>query len=149
MIRTASQELFELLESKANAVRKALEAHALVSTDPAFKMFPRGACGSTSELMGRLVAERTGIVGTYVCGTGHPELEQQASHAWVEVYGLILDLTYDQVPGVPLQGWVLRESDWHQKFDRETRLGFITETGWPMYPHAAYRAMAEAWSSQA
>lgn len=148
MTEVTSQELLALLQSKSNAVRKALEKHTLVSNDLAFKIFPRGACGSTSELMGSLIAERAGLMGAYVCGTGHPEMEHQASHAWVEVGGLIVDLTYDQVPGVPLKGWDLRESVWHQKYEREACQGFVAADRWPMYPHAAYRAMAEAWPGQ-
>lgn len=58
--------------------------------------FPRGCCGIISELMG----DYLNTVGLgeffYVCG-----MKDGASHAWLEVDGLIVDITGDQFPDRP------------------------------------------------
>jgi hypothetical protein len=111
-----------------------------------FKGFPRGACGPAAELVGRLLKERLGLEGVYVCGAGHPTLSANQSHAWFEAGGFIFDLTHDQFAGTALDGWVLPlDSPWHQAFsDQDRRPGFCMPAGWPMYPHDGYAAMTAA-----
>lgn len=87
----------------------------------AFSLFPRGACGPAAELMDRIVLDETGCKGVYVCGTGHPELCPRQSHAWLEVGGYIVDLTYDQFPGTGLEGWVFEHSHWHAQFEAQSQ----------------------------
>jgi hypothetical protein len=109
-----------------------------------FGSFPNGTCGPVSELMGRIILERTGHEGIYVCGEGHPALKPQQSHAWLEVSGIIVDLTYDQFEGTDLTGWVHEASQWHAKFDREPHGLCLQPSQWGMYPYAAYAAMKRA-----
>ena len=111
-----------------------------------FNGFPRGACGPAAELVGRLLKERHGLDGVYVCGAGHPTLSASQSHAWFEAGGLIFDLTHDQFSGTGVDGWVMRlDSPWHQAFsDQDRRPGFCMPAGWPMYPHDGYAAMTAA-----
>jgi hypothetical protein len=132
------------LVALADAARQGLEAMTPTQRGIGFASFPHGTCGPVSELMGRIVLERTGHEGTYVCGDGHPALKPQQSHAWLEVGGFMVDLTYDQFEGTGLTGWVFEESLWHAKFDREPH-GLCLKPGqWGMYPHAAYAAMKGA-----
>ena len=128
----------------AAAARAGLEAMTPKERGIAFDSFPRGTCGPVSELMGRIVLERTGREGMYICGDGHPELEPQQSHAWLEVEGVIVDLTHDQFEGSGLTGWVHETSPWHAKFDREQNGLCLQPSQWGLYPYAAYVAMKRA-----
>lgn len=111
-----------------------------------FNGFPRGACGPAAELVGRLLKERLGLDGVYVCGAGHSTLSANQSHAWFEAGGVIFDLTHDQFAGTGVAGWVLPlDSPWHQAFsDQHRRQGFCMPAGWPMYPHDGYAATRAA-----
>ena len=136
---------FRVLETFAAACRHGLESLGGTRT-LMFYAFPQGACGPASELMGRLLDEELGIPGVYVCGDGHPNLEGNQSHAWVEVGKFILDITHDQFDETGLGGWVFpKENPWHQQFgELEKRPGFVMPSGWPMYPHDGYVAMRTA-----
>jgi len=128
----------------ASAARAGLETMTAKERGLEFGSFPHGTCGPVSELMGRIVLERTGHEGIYVCGDGHPALKPQQSHAWLEVEGFIVDLTHDQFEGTGLSGWVHETSAWHAKFDREPHGLCLKPTQWGMYPNAAYVAMKRA-----
>lgn len=136
--------LFVALELLAAAARAGLEAMTPKQRGLEFGSFPHGTCGPVSELMGRIVLERTGREGIYVCGHGHPALQPQQSHAWLEVDGLIIDLTYDQFEGTGLTGWVHKTSPWHARFDREQHGLCLQPSLWGMYSYAAYAAMKRA-----
>lgn len=131
----------DTLARLADASRQALEAITPQQSLYIFSTFPSGACGPATELFGRLVAEMTGQEGVYVCGSGHPELRPQQSHAWLEVGGFIVDLTYDQFPGTGLEGWVFEKSRWHESFRREIHPLCLLPSQWAQYPYAAYAAM--------
>jgi hypothetical protein len=126
----------------ASAARTGLES--LVSSDDSmFCTFPFGTCGPAAELVGRVLAERLGLASWYVCGSDHPDLAANQSHAWTEVGPFIVDLTHDQFDSTGVAGWVtLSSSHWHERFrERHRRVGFCMPLGWPMYPHRAYRAI--------
>jgi hypothetical protein len=135
----------EVLTSFARACRQGLLG---LTNRPSsmFNGFPRGACGPAAELVGRLLKERHGLDGVYVCGAGHPTLSANQSHAWFEAGGFIFDLTHDQFAGIGVDEWVLPlDSLWHQAFsDQDRRPGFCLPAGWPMYPHDGYAAMTAA-----
>jgi hypothetical protein len=126
----------------ASAARKALEG-LVSSNDNMFHMFPLGACGPTAELVGRVLAERLQLASVYVCGSDHPDLTPNHSHAWTEVGPFIVDLTHDQFQATGVAGWVLPSSSkWHAQFrDKDRRSGFCMPSDWPMYPHSAYSAI--------
>lgn len=139
-----SASLKAQLELLATAARAGLEAMTPEERGLEFGSFPHGTCGPVSELMGRIVLERTGHEGIYVCGDRHPALESQQSHAWLEVGGFIVDMTYDQFEGTGLAGWVHEASAWHAKFYREPHGLCLKPSQWGMYPYAAYGAMKRA-----
>lgn len=128
----------------AAAARAGLEGMTAQERQNGFEGFPRGTCGPVTELMGRIVLERTGKRGAYVCGSGHPAFAANQSHAWLEVEGVIVDLTHDQFAGTDLQGWVFEGSTWHREFSREVLDLCLSPTQWGFYPMAAYVAMAKA-----
>jgi hypothetical protein len=142
----SNQELLGALSKLATAARHALEALTPQQRAYIFSEFPRGACGPTTELMGRIVLEETGHRGIYVCGAGHPELRAQQSHAWLEVGGYIVDLTHDQFPGTGLDGWVFEHTRWHAAFEREITQLCLQPSQWGQYPYAAYSALHGACS---
>jgi hypothetical protein len=114
-----------------------------------FAVFPRGACGPASEILGRLLNEQLRYDGQYVCGSEHPKLPDEYSHAWFEVADLSIDITYDQFPETGLSGWIFtRGTGWHAQFAcLEKRDGFCMPSGWPNYPHDGYRAALNALGS--
>jgi hypothetical protein len=128
----------------ANAARTGLQTMTTQQRGLGFEAFPSGTCGPVSELMGRIVLERTGQQGIYVCGDGHPDLKAQQSHAWLEVEGFIVDLTYDQLEGTGLVGWVHQVSPWYAKFDHEPHGLSLSPGQCGQYPYAAYGAMKRA-----
>lgn len=134
----------EEIVSLSAAARRALELDAQGASS-LLRGFPKGACGPAAELVGRVLAERLGLESVYVCGDDHPLLSASQSHAWTEVGTLLIDLTHDQFSDTGLVGWVHpSKSAWHRMFrDQERRPGYCMPTGWPMYPHSAYRAILE------
>jgi len=140
---SASQvALREQLIVLAAAARQGIERMSLEDKLAShFDGFPRGACGPASELMGRIVLEHTGHLGTYVCGEGHPRLRAQQSHAWLEVNGLLVDLTHDQFSETGLTGWVFEGSPWHSAFNWEKSDLCLDPKNWGSYPVEVYAAM--------
>lgn len=128
----------------AATCREALEQMTPAQRGIGFAEFPRGTCGPVAELMGRLTFEATRVNGRYVSGIGHPDLAPQQSHAWLEVRGLLVDVTHDQFAGTGLVGWVFVSSTWHSKFDAEARPLCLDPKDWWQYPHGAYSAMKGA-----
>jgi hypothetical protein len=111
-----------------------------------FHKFPRGACGPASEVLGRILKEEFQIEGMYVCASDHSQLNQEQSHAWVEVGEFIIDITHDQFQGTGLSGWVFkRGTGWHAQFSEIDlrRNVFCTPENWPCYPHDGYHAALE------
>jgi hypothetical protein len=134
-----------MLINFADTCRRGLEGLAK-RRGSMFEGFPRGACGPAAELIGRLIEERLGLSGVYVCGTGHPNLRETQSHAWYVAGGFIVDVTHDQFADTGVQGWVLPLTNpWHQGFShQDRRAGFCMPAEWPMYPHDGYAAMLHA-----
>jgi hypothetical protein len=141
---TSEANLRVQLEALAAAARAGLEAMTPAERGIGFENFPRGTCGPVSELMGRIVLERTGFEGVYVCGEAHPSLREQQSHAWLEVGGFIVDLTHDQFLDTGLSGWVFDSSPWHALFQRDENRLCLQPSFWMQYPHQAYAAMRGA-----
>lgn len=129
----------------AEACRRGLESLADRSGSM-FHGFPAAACGPAAELIGRLLKERFGLVGYYVCGSQHPTLSPTQTHAWFEADGHIIDITHDQFGKTGVVGWVLPLSGrWYASFGHmERRQGFCLPQSWPMYPYDGYAAMLAA-----
>ncbi len=61
-----------------------------------WKTFPRGCCGTVAELTQYCVYRIAGMVPTIVRGTKLDASGLPVSHAWVEIDGVVVDLTRDQ-----------------------------------------------------
>lgn len=139
-----------LLEALAEDCREGLKS---LSDKPAsmFSAFPMGSCGPAAEIVGRILKEKAGYDGQYVCGSQHRRLKPSQTHAWYEVDGYIVDITYDQFIDVGLTGWVFRRGQgWHAEFaDLDRRDGFCMPIGWSCYPHDGYHAVIQAIAKRA
>lgn len=88
--RIETQKIFAL----ASVVRKALEEVPKNQLPITLCNFPHGSCGDASLLLGEFLTDRGFGKFHYVLG----ELNQ-ASHAWLQKDGLVVDITADQFPG--------------------------------------------------
>jgi hypothetical protein len=120
----------------AQAARSALQRYVSDTQDFMFDSFPRGTCGPVSELLGRYLMEAGFKDVMYVCG----ERQDKGSHAWLEVGGIVLDITGDQFGQPPVV--VAATSKWHGEWEREEpRPPICTQRQWPAYPFGAWGAM--------
>ena len=78
--------------------------------------FPNGACGDTSLLLSKYL-QKNGLPGfEYVCGA-----IGTSTHAWLEGYGLIVDIVADGFDGAQDEIIVTKRSRWHEEFEIEDR----------------------------
>lgn len=62
-----------------------------------FRDFPTGQCGRTSDLLAQYLIDNGFSQIYYVNGTYYyPDVFDSQEHAWLEVKGLIVDITCDQ-----------------------------------------------------
>ena len=74
-----------------------------------FESFPSCACGDSSDLLGEWLTE-FGVSGLeYVCG----ELQ---GHAWLELDGLIIDITVDQFESRTEKVYISEDRSFHNQF---------------------------------
>lgn len=135
----------DALKRVVDACRQALLSRADVRGS-LFSGFPAAACGVSADIVGRVIYEVLGLEGFYVRAGSHPDLTS-TSHAWFEIDGLIIDLTYDQFATTGLSGWIFEaDNNWHAQFDDpKKRDGFCPPELWPGYPTDDYEAvLAEA-----
>ncbi len=102
----------EILEHAKHFRRCLEELHPRLGV--VFKRFPNAACGDSSNLLGEWLTEQ-GISGLeYVCGELH-------GHAWLELDGLIIDITLDQFEGHTEKVYVSEDRSFHSEFDERSR----------------------------
>lgn len=95
----------------AERFRRALEQQRVHLRSETLKVFPRGACGDASLLLGQYLHDIGLGDWTYQHGW-----RENGSHAWIERDGLIIDITADQFHGVSEAVLVTRERAWHDQF---------------------------------
>lgn len=108
---------------------------------PTMKDFPRGSCGDASILLGQYLFDHSLGLWEYVGGEREPDLH---SHAWLELGGLIVDITADQFEDVGEPVIVTRDRSWHMQFKypeprHPARIGEYDPSTqrwlWPIYRH--------------
>lgn len=139
-----------ILDSLAASCRDGLQSLS-DHRESAFFGFPKATCGPATEIMGRILKEKAGLDGEYICGRGHPRLKPGQSHAWFEVGDYIVDVTHDQFDDTGLTGWVFRRNQgWHAEFAEIERIdGFCMPANWPSYPYDGYSAVVRELSKPA
>jgi hypothetical protein len=80
--------------------------------------FPRACCGPAVLLLNALIGEELGLSGEYVADVRPAD---QRSDAWLELDGLIVDVTADQFPDARDAVVVTRDRSWHAQFEENTR----------------------------
>jgi hypothetical protein len=100
---------------------------ALEGCDPAklpigLQVFPRGACGDVSLLLGKYLHENGEAGIEYVSGKNGDQ-----THGWLELNGIIVDITADQFDSIIESVVVTTCSTWHQKFTGQSRRRFNIE----------------------
>ncbi len=61
-----------------------------------FSQFPDGCCGDVCDLLGQFFLEHR-VHSRYICGTYRKgSFEDKCSHAWLEIDGIVVDITADQ-----------------------------------------------------
>lgn len=96
--------------------RGALE-HVIADGKAPFNIecFPDGCCGITTELLGDYLNSLDIGEFKYVRAK-----KSTSSHAWLEVYGLIVDITSDQFPGRP-RIYVDKPDAWYNEWRVEAK----------------------------
>jgi hypothetical protein len=108
------------IETLATVFRRAIE-ESDVSSDIGFKKFPRGACGDASLLLSEFLRRHGFQDIDYVSGWARKDSLPQGAHAWLELDGMIVDITADQFPARPAPPvLVTTDRGWHTHFlDRD------------------------------
>jgi hypothetical protein len=97
-----ARELFETRGSEIDSV--------------CFGNFPRGACGNSSDIIGKWLSQK-GVSGLkYAWGT-----RGQASHGWLEYKGYILDITSDQFADGCGSVFIWQNSKFHSSFKNQKK----------------------------
>lgn len=115
------------LENLANEFRAAIEAAKQAGEMHVYiRKFPVGQCGNISDILAQYLLDCKFTSVIYINGTYYGEnCDERWSHTWLEVDGLIVDLTADQFQfqKVPLKNntavYVGPMNDWYQLFDLE------------------------------
>jgi len=120
-------------------VRRSLETPVLHNSDSCLALlqrFPKGCCATASRLLARYLTDE-GLASTSnlrfvvngsrknvhgVWKSARPFIEGVQTHAWIEIDGIILDITADQFEDGPAPVMVTIDRSWHDMFThQETR----------------------------
>lgn len=104
----------------ASRFREAIEACDPKHLTIGLEDFPRGSCGDASLLLGTYLREHGRGDFTYILAERR-EGDSWFSHAWVEIDGVLVDITADQFPEIDERVIVCRDSAWHRRFEIEPR----------------------------
>lgn len=108
-------ELRVSLNQLARRFRTAVEHVMKTSWVPAhLRDFPHSCCGTISELLGEHLNSLDMGEFNYVCS-----IKGRGSHAWLEIYGLVVDITSDQFPGRP-EVYVDIKDAWYAEWEEDT-----------------------------
>lgn len=109
-----------------HSFRKELEAQRVLGQLPThLQRFPQGCCGVVSELLGDYLNTQLGLRAEYVCGE-----RDGGSHAWLELDGLVIDITSDQFDGRP-QVFIGARDDWYASWEESARhIAFHHPSAW-------------------
>lgn len=104
------------IERVAQAFRASLEDQQQRGVLPGqMERFPAGCCGVVSDLLGEYLNQTQGLALDYVWGQ-----RGEASHAWLEGEGLVIDITGDQFPGRPAV-FIGPKDAWYRSWEEELR----------------------------
>lgn len=126
------------INETASRIRKVLEKNRDNTSDINFTDFPRGACGVTSELLGRYFRDFMNMEAYYV----EASRDDDCTHAWVTIENLIIDITADQFDQEPVI--VSYNSPWHDQWETKPPSSICYPENWPMYPFNTWNTIIQA-----
>ena len=87
--------------------------------------FPSGCCGVASELLGHYLNTQHGLKAEYICGE-----RDGLTHAWLELDGVVIDITGDQFDGRP-PVFMAAKDEWYTSWEEASRSFAVhVPTGW-------------------
>jgi len=90
--------------------------------------FPRGMCGPVSWVVAKILAERLSVHPNFVSAWTTDVHLPGENHTWIEIDGLIVDLTHEQFPTAELgEVWVFEDSAWHAGWQVCERWSFLDD----------------------
>ena len=117
-------KMIEQLKKEAIKARKVMENHKHELDDSLFDKFPIGACGNTSFIFGKWLKEKGFKEVKYVVGYR----KKWKSHAWLEINGLIIDITADQFEEGMEPIFIGKNRDFHDTFENQVKSEPTTRT---------------------
>lgn len=117
----------------AKLFRRALDQLDWQRMPMGFHDFPLGTCGDISDILANYLQSRGIEEIEYVCGI----FPDGKTHAWLEVFGYIVDITADQFPDVSQSVIVTTVSPWHEQLTvkKRRKAGFIVRSDQPITGH--------------
>lgn len=135
----------------AQRVRTAIQSIPPTERPEEFSNFPKGACGSSSLILGAVLVDNGHTNFQYVCGERpSPDGTQIVSHAWLADGELIVDITADQFSDAPEAVVVAVTSTWHKSFEiRHTEAADFRDSLGPasLSLAVAYKKCEITWTS--
>lgn len=107
----------EELEHLASQFRTAILKIPAGDLPEGLKHFPCGACSDASYLLLAWLKDK-GYEGVQLVSGGSPNHES-GSHAWLNVKGVIVDITADQFPDGISVPYATCDPSWHAKFENQ------------------------------
>ena len=85
------------------------------------QLFPSGACGDATLLLGAYFKDQSIDGFKYICGErGTHQDNTWTSHAWLQHGNCVVDITADQFSDAPAAVIVAAPSAWHSAFEAES-----------------------------
>ena len=107
--------MIDELHRLASEFRAALDQIKWSQKPDGFKDFPAGTCGNISNILAEYLSYSGVTDVEYVVGWN----AQHCSHAWLEVSGIIVDITADQFHDVSASVLVTTDRRWHSQFEED------------------------------
>ncbi|MBG6886106.1 MULTISPECIES: hypothetical protein [Pseudomonas aeruginosa group] len=102
--------------SVAYAFRKELDKlHGLGQLPEHLKKFPSSCCGAVSVLLGDYLKKQFGLPAEYV-----QAIMDGKPHGWVELDGVVIDITSDQFEGRS-SVFIAAKDSWYDSWEEEVR----------------------------
>lgn len=115
VIMSISPDQLDSLRKLATRFRGAIEA-CRTRLPIGLQNFPIGACRDASLLLGQHLKQSGVGSPTYVSGT-----KEGRTHAWLEMDGIIIDITADQFGDAAKPVIVTTDATWHSQFEVQSR----------------------------
>lgn len=92
-----------------------------------FNEFPLGTCDYTSSLLGQYLFNHHGLIGIRaVKGCTDTDTDYGRGHVWLELDGLIIDITADQFDDFSQKVYIDKDRSFHSQFEGQKDFSFYS-----------------------